>query len=331
MATLTALAETDMSYLDLHRLVAYGFASTFLDDQYVTYSGKSYQDVYIVDWYLGGTYLASAFGGSNITVGSGGITGGTVTGYLELVQGPAGYAPAFLVEGISVSATEIYAAAVTASTTDDRSIFLRALSGNDTITGSDYPDLLEGHGGDDLMFGGGGNDTLSGGTGIDTAGYLNGPKSQYTITTGNAGEIIISSIAEGTDTLVEIEKIRFTDGTFAIEDLISTPKEAQNNTLDIIVDLFGTVSLLKGLIEIDDGSVHTLTYNGNVFNYVDVDPLITTVVRNGEFTAEFSQEIADAYPNAAGIRYETAVGLLGNAALDSILVSIAGADGNYVG
>ena len=56
----------------------------------------------------------------------------------------------------------------------------------------------------------------------------------------------------------------------------------------------------------------------------------TTVVRNGEFTAEFAQEIADAYPSVAGIKYSVAVGLLGVTALDNILISIAGADGSYV-
>lgn len=102
------------------------------------------------------------------------------------------------------------------------------------------------------------------------------------------------------------------------------------NTLDVIVDLFGNVSMLKGLIEVDNGTVHTLSYNGTVFNYAEVDPLITTVVRNGEFTAEFAQEIADAYPSAAGIKYNTVVTLFGVAAIDDLLISVAGADGFYV-
>uniref|UniRef100_UPI0040488C20 hypothetical protein n=1 Tax=Limnohabitans sp. TaxID=1907725 RepID=UPI0040488C20 len=77
----------------------------------------------------------------------------------------------------------------------------------------------------------------------------------------------------------------------------------------------------QGLIEVD---------NGTVFNYPEVDPLITTVVRNGEFTAEFAQEIADAYPSAAGIKYNTVVTLFGVAAIDDLLISVAGADGFYV-
>ena len=78
------------------------------------------------------------------------------------------------------------------------------------------------------------------------------------------------------------------------------------------------------------GGVHTLTYNGHVFNYAEVDPLITTVVRNGEFTAEFSQEIADSYPTVAGITCDTVVSSVGVADLDNLLIAVAGADGSYV-
>ena len=110
-------------------------------------------------------------------------------------------------------------------------------------------------------------------------------------------------------------------------DTSNTP--AAGNTLDVIVDLFGTVSMLKGLSEINNGTVHTLTYNGHVFNYAEVDSLLTTVVRNGEFTAEFAQEIADSYPTAAGITYNTVVSLVGAADLDNLLIAVAGADGSY--
>ena len=80
--------------------------------------------------------------------------------------------------------------------------------------------------------------------------------------------------------------------------------------------------MLKGLIEVDNGTVHTLSYNGTAFNYAEIDPLITTVVRSGEFTAEFAQEIADAYPSAAGITYNTVVSLVGAGCdLDDLLMS----------
>ena len=68
-----------------------------------------------------------------------------------------------------------------------------------------------------------------------------------------------------------------------------------------------------------------------IFDYKEVDAFITVVTRNGEFTEEFSTEIADAYPSVAGIKYETAVLLVGQSEIESVLIAVAGADGNYVG
>jgi hypothetical protein len=76
---------------------------------------------------------------------------------------------------------------------------------------------------------------------------------------------------------------------------------------------------------------HTVSYQGTKFKYSDIDALITTVIRDGEFTDEFRKEIADAYPSYGGITYKEAISLVGAANVDSILMSVAGADGNYVG
>ena len=58
-----------------------------------------------------------------------------------------------------------------------------------------------------------------------------------------------------------------------------------------------------------------------------MDGIITTVVRDGEFAAE----IAESFPDSAGISYSTAVALIGQANMESTLLAVAGADGNYVG
>ena len=79
--------------------------------------------------------------------------------------------------------------------------------------------------------------------------------------------------------------------------------------LTVIANVFGSIMFLDDLTETVTSTSHTIEYKGTAFNYAEVDPLITTVVRNGEFTAEFAQEIADAYPSAAGIKYNTVVSL----------------------
>ena len=105
----------------------------------------------------------------------------------------------------------------------------------------------------------------------------------------------------------------------------------------MIVELFGQVTYLKELTETitvsEDGEVisHTVDYNGATFNWSEVDAFVLTVTRDGNFTDEFAKEIADAYPSVAGISYSTAVTLVGGSAIDSVLIAVAGADGNYVG
>ena len=103
------------------------------------------------------------------------------------------------------------------------------------------------------------------------------------------------------------------------------------SSLDVIVSLFGDVLYLKGLVERKVDNSHTIEYSGQTFNFADIDPFITTVVRDGEFTEEFAKEIADTYPEVTGISYTTAVTLVGASAIEDVLIAIAGADGNYVG
>ncbi|MEP3890036.1 MAG: M10 family metallopeptidase C-terminal domain-containing protein [Hellea sp.] len=77
-------------------------------------------------------------------------------------------------------------------------------SGDDTITGNDASNELEGNAG---------NDILDGGDGIDYAVY-NGAQASYTITDNMDGTWTITG--EGTDTVSNVEFARFTDGDVAL-------------------------------------------------------------------------------------------------------------------
>ena len=58
--------------------------------------------------------------------------------------------------------------------------------------------------------------------------------------------------------------------------------------------------------------------------------MITTVTRDNEFTSEFTKEINDYLGTELNITYSAAVKLVGVSSIDSIILSIAGADGNFV-
>jgi hypothetical protein len=112
----------------------------------------------------------------------------------------------------------------------------------------------------------------------------------------------------------------------------------RSHTLSVIVDkgiLDPSPFFLKDLIEeitMTGTTVtsHTVTFETTKFNYSDIDALITTVIRDGEFTDEFRKEIVDQFPSFGNINYKDAVSLVGVASINTILMSVAGADGNYV-
>lgn len=112
----------------------------------------------------------------------------------------------------------------------------------------------------------------------------------------------------------------------------------QTNEISVIVDK-GIVGpdavLLKGLTEtlnFSDGQLltHTVTYGAATFDYFQIDALIMTVTRNGNFTEEFRQEIAAVAPSATSLTYTDAVALVGQASIDNVILNLAGSDGLFV-
>lgn len=94
--------------------------------------------------------------------------------------------------------------------------------------------------------------------------------------------------------------------------------------------------LLKDLIEVmtykSGGLIsQSIGYGGASFQYSQIDPLITVVARNSDFTTEFTKEINDYLKRDANIGYAEAVTLVGIQNIDSTLLKIAGADGDFVG
>jgi hypothetical protein len=94
--------------------------------------------------------------------------------------------------------------------------------------------------------------------------------------------------------------------------------------------------LLKDLIEVmsykSGGLIsQSIGYGGSSYQYSQIDPLITVVTRNSDFTTEFTREINDYLKRDANIGYAEAVKLVGVQNIDNMLLNIAGADGNFVG
>jgi hypothetical protein len=93
--------------------------------------------------------------------------------------------------------------------------FAGGTAGSDVLTGSSGNDFLSGLGGNDRLDGSGGTDALNGGAGVDTAVVAADVSSvtAYSLSTGAASV----STAAGTQQLVNIERVQFGDGLFALD------------------------------------------------------------------------------------------------------------------
>ncbi|WP_377701844.1 DUF4214 domain-containing protein [Pseudoduganella sp. UC29_71] len=94
---------------------------------------------------------------------------------------------------------------------------VNSTGGGRYYTGTGAADTLTGGSGADALQGGAGNDVLNGGAGSDTAIYT-GARSAYTLQQLSATSWKLSG-AEGTDTLNNVELLRFSDQTLALASL----------------------------------------------------------------------------------------------------------------
>ena len=181
--------------------------------------------------------------------------------------------------------------------------------------------------------------TLSGISSADIAGgKLNGNAVINSVGLATISvNLLNDSLTEGTETLT----ISAGGASASIEvmDTSTSKKTAlENHNLSVVVDtgvLGVAATLLKNLIEtivFVNGVMtkHTIQYSGNTFDYNLIDHLITTVTRDGEFTAEFTKEINDYLGAEQNITYSAAVAIVGAPSIDGVILSVAGADGNFV-
>ncbi|MCX8101922.1 MAG: S8 family serine peptidase [Geminicoccaceae bacterium] len=89
-----------------------------------------------------------------------------------------------------------------------------------TLWGGAGRDRLFGRGGEDLLRPGPGSDRIDGGSGLDTL-WLSGPRANYELVAGRRGLEIRDLVGEdGIDRVVNVERIRFADGTVNLDALV---------------------------------------------------------------------------------------------------------------
>lgn len=89
----------------------------------------------------------------------------------------------------------------------------------ESAIGSAYADTITGNDADNTITGGAGNDTINGGAGIDTAKFSGSYSSGYRVAKSNG--VVIVAGTDGTDTLTNVERLVFDDGTIITTDSIT--------------------------------------------------------------------------------------------------------------
>ena len=181
---------------------------------------------------------------------------------------------------------------------------INGTNGNDYLVGTNEDDQLVGNGGDDVLVGGGGDDALLGGSGFDTAIYQ-GSVLDFTITpdphSRNSWVITDNNTAdgnEGTDHLVGIEKLVFSDYTLyldgrnnaplAVDDSFSIAKNTPLNTT--------AADLLANDHEFDGDQMSVISVGNATHGTVTLDAngnIVFTPELNFTGTATFQYVVSD--------------------------------------
>ena len=167
---------------------------------------------------------------------------------------------------------------------------VRGSAFNDTLTGSAAANTLDGQGG---------NDTLDGGAGLDTA-VFSGIKAGYTLTRTSSGMTAVSA-SEGTDALIHIERLQFTDKTLAF-DLDGNAGQAYRlyqAAFDRVPDQGG---LGYWINEIDRGTGLSQAATGFI-NSAEFKALYGNNPSNSEFVTLIYDNVLHRAPDAGGYSY----------------------------
>jgi Ca2+-binding RTX toxin-like protein len=107
-------------------------------------------------------------------------------------------------------------------------------SGNDTLTGDQFANVLDGGPGSDTLIGGGGNDALNGGTGNDT---MTGGGGNDTFRVDRAGDVVNEAAGGGNDTI--LASVDYVLAAGAEVELLRTNSVGSTAGIDLTGNEFG--------------------------------------------------------------------------------------------
>ena len=171
----------------------------------------------------------------------------------------------------------------------------------DTLIGGAGDDTLSGGAGNDFLTGAAGNDFLDGGAGLDSAIY-SGLRSNFTVNKTLTGfSVIDKTSANGTDTLINLERLLFSDVSIAL-DISGTAGQAYR----LYQAAFGRKPDLVGLgywiKDMDKGSSLT-TVAAGFFQSPEFQKLYGNNPTTMTLITNFYQNVLHRAPDQAGFDY----------------------------
>lgn len=120
----------------------------------------------------------------------------------------------------------------------------------DVVDGNAADQIIRAMSGNDQIFGRGGNDVIDGGDGVDVAVFSDN-RANLSLTKNSDGSLSITGAVDGSDQLINIEKLQFLDLGYnlqAAQKAASIDSASLNNLIDLYVAYFNRVPEASGLI-----------------------------------------------------------------------------------
>jgi Domain of unknown function (DUF4214) len=250
------------------------------------------------------------------------------TDVIDVSSSPVGWEIALPSIVLSLQVTTKLGGAVPASETSLSSphTLYWLLGDIENVIGSAFDDSLTGNDLNNLFTALGGNDIINGGAGFDAAGYR-GARTAYTLSSG-AGSRTLSG-PDGSDTLTGIERLYFTDGLLAFDNLRT---DTAGRGYLIYRAAFDRAPDAPGLgywiRELDRGQDFGAVVAASFIASPEFIALNGSNTSNAQFVNLLYQNVLDRAPDTEGNNFW--LGLLNNGyARSNMLASFAISDENY--
>ena len=164
-------------------------------------------------------------------------------------------------------------------------------------TGNELDNVISGNALNNTLTGLAGNDTIDGGAGIDIAVYSNA-RAGYTVTNTASGRTVSGS--EGTDTLTNIERLKFSDKSLAVDMAVG---EARGKTALLLGACLGVnglndQSIVGAVLDYFDGG-YTLTDAATALVDAGIVAQLAGGADNKHFVDWMALNLVDVLPDAA--------------------------------